>query len=89
MNSIGNILDMAFEVYRWLIIARILMSWLPVSNSNSLVNSVMSFIYDVTEPFLAPFRRLIPISSSLPIDFSPILALLALGLIQSFVSRFI
>jgi YggT family protein len=65
------------------------MSWLPVSGSNQLLNSAMSFIYDVTEPFLAPFRRIIPMSSGMPIDFSPILAFFVLGLIQSLVFSFI
>ena len=87
MSSIAFILNMAFSVYKWLLIARILMSWLPVSGSNPLVNSATNFIYEVTEPFLAPFRKLIPMNSG--IDFSPIIAFFVLGLIQSLVLKFI
>lgn len=88
MSGIAFILNMAFTVYRWLLIARILMSWLPVSGSNPVINAVTNFIYEVTEPFLEPFRRLIPISSGMPVDFSPIIAFFVLGLIQSLVLRF-
>jgi len=87
--SLAYILDMAFSVYRWLLIARILITLLPVSGSNHMLNSAMNFIYEVTEPFLAPFRKIIPISPSMPVDFSPILAFFVLGLIQSLVFRFI
>lgn len=67
----------AFDVYSWIIIARILMSWVP-HNPN---HPVMRFIYEVTEPLLAPIRNLMP-RTSMPIDFSPIIAVLLLNLVQ-------
>ncbi len=67
----------AFEVYTWLIIARILISWFPQNPSHPIVR----FIYEITEPVLAPVRRIMP-RTSMPIDFSPIVAVLLLNLLQ-------
>ena len=83
MYSVARIIDMAFTVFTWLLIARVLLSWLPLSRPNQIVN----FIYEITEPVLAPFRRIIPASPSFPIDFSPLLALLAIDLIRSLLLR--
>lgn len=67
----------AFEVYSWLIIARIIISWLP-QNPN---HPVIRFIYEITEPVLAPIRQIMP-RTSMPIDFSPIVAVLLINLLQ-------
>lgn len=72
----------AFDIYYILIIANCLLSWFPnVNRSNPLIR----FIYETTEPFLGLFRRILPMSRSLPIDFSPIVAIFALFLIQKIV----
>lgn len=83
MYSLVNVIDIAFTVYSWMLIARVLLSWLPLSRPNAIVN----FIYEITEPVLAPFRRIIPASPSFPIDFSPLFALLAIDLIHNLVLR--
>jgi len=71
----------AFRVLFWLIIARVVLSWIPIGNPN---NFIVNFIYEITEPILAPIRNLIP-RGSLPIDFSPIIALILLRLLESFI----
>ncbi|KUO52466.1 MAG: hypothetical protein APF76_05380 [Desulfitibacter sp. BRH_c19] len=71
----------AFRVLYFLVIARVILSWIPIGNPN---NTLMNFIYEITEPVLAPIRRLIP-RGSLPIDFSPIIALLLIRMIEGFV----
>ncbi len=73
-----------FRVYYLLLLARIILSWLPIGR-----NIITGFIYDVTEPFLAFFRRLIPIRIGLPIDFSPIFAFIALEIIENILVRLI
>ena len=67
----------AFEVLNWLIIIRVLLSWIR----HDPYHPVIKFIYEITEPILAPFRRLIP-RSSMPIDWSPFLAILALQFVE-------
>ncbi len=57
------------------IIIRSLMSWFPVSRDNFLVNMVQT----VTEPILAPLRRILPRLEM--IDFSPMVAIVLLYIV--------
>ncbi|HHV93269.1 MAG TPA: YggT family protein [Firmicutes bacterium] len=56
------------------------MSWLP---NVDYYNPLVRFIYDITEPVLAPFRRLLPSVGG--IDFSPILVFLVLDFVRRIV----
>ncbi|GAW92589.1 hypothetical protein Moth_0861 [Calderihabitans maritimus] len=69
------VIDIAFNILDLLIIARVLLSWVRPDPYNPIVR----FIYETTEPILAPFRRIMP-RGTIPIDFSPLLALLVLDL---------
>lgn len=66
----------AFEVFNWLIIIRVVLSWIP----HNPYSPIFKFIYEVTEPVLAPFRRMIGIRPG--IDFSPIIAIFALQVVE-------
>jgi len=68
-----------FEVYTFLIFAQVLMSWVPHDHNHP----VFRFIEDVTEPVMRPFRKLIPAVGG--IDFSPIIALMAVELVRRIV----
>ena len=61
----------------WAIIIRAFLSWV----SPDPYNSIVQFLYRVTEPILEPIRRLLP---PMGIDFSPLIALLALQFLQKF-----
>lgn len=76
-----QIVNMIFDVLVWLIIIRCVLSFF----SHNPYQPVIRFIYDVTEPIMAPFRRLIPAAGG--IDFSPIAAVLTVTLIQRIVIR--
>jgi YggT family protein len=73
----------AFEVLNWLIIARVLLSWIR----HDPYHPVIRFIYEITEPVLKPFRRLIPPMPGMPIDWSPIIAIFVLQFIERAVLR--
>jgi YggT family protein len=62
-------------VYTLVIFAYILTSWLRLPYSPTL-ERIQRFLYDVCEPYLRLFRRLLP--STGPLDFSPMLAIFAL-----------
>ncbi len=62
-------------VYTLVILAYIITSWLRLPYSPWL-NRIQRFLYDVSEPYLRLFRRVLP--SMGPLDLSPILGLLAL-----------
>jgi YggT family protein len=64
----------------WLLVfARVILSWTNPTGGGGLV----AFIYQATEPILAPIRRLLPPTSG--IDWSPLIAMLLIGIIVRFV----
>lgn len=79
MRLIYQFVDVAFTIYNFMILARVLLSWLPIGMNNQAVR----FIYEMTEPFLAPFRRIM--GGGMGIDFSPILAILVLQFVHRLV----
>ena len=66
----------------WIIIIRAVLSWVNPDPYNPIVR----FIYQVTEPVMAPIRRWIPIRG-MGIDFSPIIILLVIVFLQSFLVK--
>jgi len=81
INSIESFLQVFVYVYSLLILAYIITSWVRMPYSVWL-NRIQRFLYDVCEPYLRIFRRLLPATGA--IDLSPILAFLALGVIDRF-----
>lgn len=67
-----------FNVYSWLLLARVIMSWFHVDPYNPAVQ----FIGRVTDPVLRWFRGLLPMG---PVDFSPMLAFFVVRLVQRLV----
>lgn len=78
-------LDILFEVIYYLIIIRIILSWVI----RDPYNKYYSMLVQVTEPILSPFRNLIHRfgGSGLGIDISPILAIFALSFIRDIIMR--
>lgn len=73
-------------VYTLAIIAYILTSWLRLPYSPTL-NRIQRFLYDVCEPYLRIFRRILPSFGG--VDLSPIVALIVLGIVSSILIRLI
>ncbi len=80
--AIARVIDIILTVYMWIIIARALISWVNPDPYNKIV----IFLYRVTEPVLRPIRRIIP-RHSLPIDFAPLVVLLIIIFLQSFLVK--
>ena len=76
--SVAQVVYVAFQVYSWLIFIRVLLSWFPINPYNPIIK----FIYEITEPLLAPMRKILPPSPAMPIDFSPILAIIVLQFVE-------
>jgi len=64
------------RIYKFAILARVLISWIKVDRSNKLV----IFIYQSTEPVLGHVRRILPNLGM--IDLSPLIAFFALDFLQ-------
>ena len=67
------------DLFVW---ARVILSWIP----HNPYNEITKIVYTVTEPLLRPLRELIPVSS-MGIDISPFILLLALNMAESFALR--
>jgi YggT family protein len=68
--------SLLLQILWFLIIVRALLSWFPIDPSNPIVR----ILYEITEPVLMPFRRVIPRIGMM--DLSPFAALLVIGFIQ-------
>jgi YggT family protein len=75
VSSAQNFVQVFTLVYFLLIFAYILMSWVRLPYSLWL-SRIQRFLYDVCEPYLRIFRRILP--SFGPLDLSPIVAILVL-----------
>jgi len=77
--ALARLLDMAIWAYWWVIVARALVSWVNPDPWNPIVQ----FLHRVTEPVLAPIRRLLP-TWRWGIDVSPLVAIFALYFLDWF-----
>lgn len=79
-SALAQILDVVITIFWWLIIVRVVISWVNADPENAIV----VFLYRVTEPILLPFRRIIP-TWNIGVDLSPLLAILFLMFVRYFV----
>ena len=76
MSFLIPIIDLLYWVFWILILVRVVLSFVQVSPYHPLVQMV----YQLTEPILEPIRNIMPRTGM--IDFSPLIALLLLGLLR-------
>jgi len=72
-----EIINLVFRLYSYAILARIVLSWIPLERNNLVVQ----FIYKITEPILAPFRIILPLGG-MGLDLSPIIVFFLINLLQ-------
>ena len=65
-------------LYSWVIIAAALITWVSPGPRNPIV----LFLRQVTEPVLAPVRRLLPPWKTGGLDFSPLIVILAIQFVE-------
>lgn len=82
MLNVAVLIQRLFNIYEVLIVVWCLMSWLPASRGG-LLDDIRGAIGMLVEPYLGIFRRVIPPFGG--IDFSPVVAILALGIIERLV----
>jgi YggT family protein len=79
ISAVETFINVFVAVYILAILAYILTSWVQLPYS---LRPVQRFLYDVCEPYLRFWRRLIPVSAG-PIDLSPMVGVLALILLDT------
>lgn len=85
MSAIG-LAAVILQVFFFIVLARVIMSWIPLITNKPLdySNPIVKFLIDVTEPVLAPMRRYLTIGM---IDLSPMVLLIGLSILQSILLR--
>lgn len=81
VSALAQLLSAFFTIYTWVLIIRVLITWV----SPDPFNPVVQFLMKATDPVLEPLRRVIP--SIGPFDISPVVALLILQALQHFLIR--
>jgi YggT family protein len=76
-----NFVQLLATVLLLLLIARVVLSWTNPTGGGGLT----AFIYQVTEPILAPIRRVLPPTGG--VDWSPLIATLLVGIVLQVVAK--
>ena len=89
LEAIFLIINVALNLYWYVIIASAIFSWLyafnVINSHNQVVNQLGMFFYNATEPALRPIRRFLPNLGG--IDISPIILLLIIIFIQAILNN--
>ena len=84
MLALFRTIDLALDIYTWILIASVIFSWLfafnVINGRNQFVAMVGDFLHRATEPALRPIRRILPDLGG--IDISPIILLLIIFFIR-------
>ena len=90
MNSIFLLIDAILDLYSWVIIITVVLSWLSslniINNSNQFVRMFYETSWRITEPVLGRIRSFLPSFGGL--DISPIIALLMIYFLRSLLREY-
>ncbi len=83
LTALAHILDILCTIVYWLVLIRALISWVNPDPDNAVVQ----FLYKTTEPILEPIRRRLPLQFRFGLDISPVIVILVLIFLQSFLIK--
>ena len=73
------------NIYKWIVIANVIISWLisfnVLNTQNRFVYSILELTYRLTDPFLNKIRRFLPNLGTL--DISPVILLVLIWFLQT------
>ena len=88
LNPIAALLIQVLEIYKWIVIAAVIVSWLTAFNVinqyNQFVRSLLRILIGLTEPVFRPIRKVIPAIGGL--DLSPIIVFVIIWFLQYTIS---
>jgi YggT family protein len=80
--AVAQVLDYILWAYLWIIVGRVIVSWVNADRYNPIVR----FLYSATEPVLERVRRRLPLYAG-GFDLSPIVVWIAVIFLQRFLIR--
>lgn len=85
MTALANLLIFALDVYLWVIVATVIVSWLVMfdvlNTRNKYVYKFYVLINRATEPVISRIRRYVPVLGG--IDISPMILIFGIYLLQA------
>jgi YggT family protein len=91
MRALFLVIDLALELYIWIVIASAIFSWLVafnvVNTRNQVVAMIGDFLYRITDPVLRPIRNALPNMGG--IDISPVILFLIIIFIRYVIALYI
>lgn len=85
---ISSLISVLFQVYNVILLVRVVMSWVRLPSHHPLMQSLGPLVYGLTEPLLRPIRTwLRPYQGNVPLDFSPLLLMVGLSVLESLLLR--
>ena len=91
MRAFFLVIDLALQLYIWIVIAMAIFSWLVafnvVNTRNHVVAMIGDFLYRITEPALRPIRNMLPNLGG--IDISPVILFLIIVFIRYVIALYI
>ncbi len=82
MGMLIPAVSLILEILKWIILARVLLSWLPMFGVHlDAANPIIQLVYRLTDPILRPLQRYSRVGM---IDLSPLIAFFLISLLQSF-----
>jgi YggT family protein len=82
MHTVATIVSVLIQAYEFLLLIRVLLSWVNVDPYRPVIDHpVVDILQRITDPVLAPLRRLIPPIGG-AVDISPVVALIILEVLR-------
>ncbi len=79
MANLAIVLSLVLDVYIFIVLVNVILSWIVFSIQNDIIRQIYSFTGQLVDPILQPIRSIMqPVSRNIGIDFSPMVLLFLL-----------
>jgi YggT family protein len=76
------------EYYFWIVIIAVIISWIPLSSYSPIARMISMILRNLTEPVFSYLRQKLGLNRyTTPLDFTPIIVIIAIRLIQNVIIR--
>jgi len=84
LNPIAALIIIVLDIYKWIVIAAVIVSWLVafnvINSHNNFVRTVLRMLYALTEPVFRPISKIIPPMGGL--DLSPLIVFVIIWFVE-------
>jgi YggT family protein len=91
MRAVVDLVLVVIDLYKWVVIAQAVISWLiafgVINTYNKFVSQLAEMLYRLTEPALRPIRNVVPNLGG--VDISPVILLLLLWFVQRLIVEYL